>query len=460
MQKIIKEQVKQQVKVQVSKILAKIEQTVNEQLEAEVLTRSSNSSKTSYAALFEAYKSNKIILDTYGDTVMLKRRHDDDADKDEEPSAGSDQGSKRRREGKEPKSTSAPKEKATRSAGKSTQGTKSQQTSASESATIEEPISIVIQRRVEDLQLSVESYQKKLNLTNLDTYRSDLKGNEAYIAYSNLRGFIYQNKDKQNRLMRIEELHKFSNGTLTNVRTALDDRLKGIWIKYLLQSIWRKNDKDRVAAMIQAIDKQLKTKRIMGSLERFIRGRLYQAKEGPTDFTLIAHLSLGLSSLDTKLEESLKEKDDLKLKLEKFETSSRNLTNLINSQISPKDKTGCGYDGQLIERDLNNIYMNKSKVFESASNSSVYESEKDNNQVNDRYKAGEGYHAVPPPYTRNFMPPRHDLSFAGLDDFVFKSTMSETITSVHETETSASKSRKESMEKPKTVRFSAHIIED
>ncbi|GJS18337.1 hypothetical protein Tco_0412809 [Tanacetum coccineum] len=35
--------------------------------------------------------------------------------------------------------------------------------------------SVVIQRRVEDLQLGVESYQKKLNLTNPDTYRSDLK---------------------------------------------------------------------------------------------------------------------------------------------------------------------------------------------------------------------------------------------------------------------------------------------
>nr|GFA41393.1 hypothetical protein [Tanacetum cinerariifolium] len=114
---------------------------------------------------------------------------------------------------------------------------------------------IVIQRRVEDLQLGVESYQKKLNLTRPDTYRSDLKGKEAYIAYSNPRGFIYQNKDKQNRLMRIDELHKFSDGTLTDVRTALDDRLKGIQMMYLPQSIWRKSDKDRAAAMIQAIDK-------------------------------------------------------------------------------------------------------------------------------------------------------------------------------------------------------------
>nr|GEW63803.1 integrase, catalytic region, zinc finger, CCHC-type, peptidase aspartic, catalytic [Tanacetum cinerariifolium] len=43
-------------------------------------------------ALVDAYESDKIIFDTYGDTVTLKRRRDDDADKDEEPSAGPDRG--------------------------------------------------------------------------------------------------------------------------------------------------------------------------------------------------------------------------------------------------------------------------------------------------------------------------------------------------------------------------------
>nr|GEX17473.1 hypothetical protein [Tanacetum cinerariifolium] len=144
-QKIIKEQVKEQVKVQVSKILPNIKKTVNDQLEAKVLTRASNSSKTSYVvaadlselelkkilikkiesnksihqldkqrnlykALVYAYECDKIILDTYGDTVTLKRRHDDE-DKDKEPFAGSDRGSKRRRAGKEPESTSALKER-------------------------------------------------------------------------------------------------------------------------------------------------------------------------------------------------------------------------------------------------------------------------------------------------------------------------------------------------------------
>nr|GEV29821.1 hypothetical protein [Tanacetum cinerariifolium] len=261
------------VKVQVSKILPKIEKTVNEQLEAEVHTRSSNSSKTSYTvaadlskmelkkiliekmesnksihrydeqrnlykALVKVYESDKIILDTYRDTVTLKRRRDD-ADKDEEPSAGLDRGFKRRRKGKEPESTSTPKEKATKTTG-------------------------------------VESYQKKLNLTKPDTYRSDLKRKEAYTAYSNPRGFIYQNKDKQNRLMRIDELHKFNDGTLNDVRTTLDDHLKGIQMKYLPQAIWRKSDKERAAPMIQANDKQLKTRRIMQSLEKFVGGRLYE----------------------------------------------------------------------------------------------------------------------------------------------------------------------------------------
>nr|GEZ24062.1 hypothetical protein [Tanacetum cinerariifolium] len=85
----------------------------------------SDEQRNLYKALVKAYESDKIILDTYRETITLKRRHDDDADKDEEPSAGPDRGSKRRRKGKEPESASALKEKETRSAGKSTQGSKS-----------------------------------------------------------------------------------------------------------------------------------------------------------------------------------------------------------------------------------------------------------------------------------------------------------------------------------------------
>nr|GEW05541.1 hypothetical protein [Tanacetum cinerariifolium]GEW10580.1 hypothetical protein [Tanacetum cinerariifolium] len=88
-----------------------------------------------------------------------------------------------------------------------------------------------------EMMTSSTNSGKKLNLTKPDTDKSDLKRKEAYTAYSNPRGFIYQNKDKQNKLMRIDELHKFSDGTFYDVPTALDDRLKGIRMQYLPQTI-------------------------------------------------------------------------------------------------------------------------------------------------------------------------------------------------------------------------------
>ncbi|GKB63972.1 hypothetical protein Tco_0920158, partial [Tanacetum coccineum] len=79
---------------------------------------------------------------------------------------------------------------------------------------------VVIQRRVEDLQLGVESYQKKLNLTKPDTYRSNLRRQDAYTPDSHPKRIYYENKDKKNKLMRIDELHKFGDGTLDDVRTC------------------------------------------------------------------------------------------------------------------------------------------------------------------------------------------------------------------------------------------------
>ncbi|GJT33807.1 hypothetical protein Tco_0924226 [Tanacetum coccineum] len=137
MKKIIKEQVK----AQTSKIMSKVKKYVTETLGAKVLVRSTNQPQTSYAvasslselklkkilmdkmeennfidrsdvqknlyrALLEAYNSDKDLLFSYGEVVTLKRGHDDQY-KDEEPSAGSNQGSKRQRSGKEESSKEA-----------------------------------------------------------------------------------------------------------------------------------------------------------------------------------------------------------------------------------------------------------------------------------------------------------------------------------------------------------------
>ncbi|GKB04377.1 ribonuclease H-like domain-containing protein [Tanacetum coccineum] len=86
-----------------------------------------------------------------------------------------------------------------------------------------------------------------------------------------------------------------------------------------------------------------------------------------------------LTELRKKFEKAKKERDDLKLTLEKFENSSKNLSKLLDSQVSDKFKTGVGYDSQ------------------------VFDSQVIDSQINDKYKLGEGYHVVPLPYTGNLV---------------------------------------------------------
>ncbi|GKE50265.1 hypothetical protein Tco_1481523, partial [Tanacetum coccineum] len=50
--------------------------------------------------------------------------------------------------------------------------------------------SLVIQKRVEDLQLGVESYQKKINITKPDTTKSDIRKRHPYTPYKDPQGFF------------------------------------------------------------------------------------------------------------------------------------------------------------------------------------------------------------------------------------------------------------------------------
>nr|GEX43401.1 hypothetical protein [Tanacetum cinerariifolium] len=106
---------------------------------------------------------------------------------------------------------------------------------------------IVILKRVEDLQLGVESYQKKLNITKPETFKTGISKPTPYTAYKNPQGIIYQYKFKRNRLM--DYLPK------RRIRSRI---------------------------MIKAIDQQLFERRLMRNLEKFTRGREYE-----NDFRLL-----------------------------------------------------------------------------------------------------------------------------------------------------------------------------
>nr|GFC99003.1 hypothetical protein [Tanacetum cinerariifolium] len=85
-----------------------------EKMERNKSIQRSDDQQNLYKALVEAYDVDKTILDIYGESTILKRRREDDDQ--EGPSAGSDRGSKRQREGGEHASASTPSKPATGSA--------------------------------------------------------------------------------------------------------------------------------------------------------------------------------------------------------------------------------------------------------------------------------------------------------------------------------------------------------
>ncbi|GKC53349.1 hypothetical protein Tco_1076094 [Tanacetum coccineum] len=77
--------------------------------------------------------------------------------------------------------------------------------------------SLVIQKRVEDLQLGVKSYQKKINVTKPQTTKPGIRKRDPYTPYQDPQGFIYVDNNGRNRLMRSNELYKFNDRTLTGL---------------------------------------------------------------------------------------------------------------------------------------------------------------------------------------------------------------------------------------------------
>ncbi|GJV40482.1 hypothetical protein Tco_1418922 [Tanacetum coccineum] len=135
--------------------------------------------------------------------------------------------------------------------------------------------SIVILKRVKDLQLGVESYQKKLNITKPETFRSDISKLTPYTAYKNPQGIIYQDKLKRNKLMRSDELYKLCDGILTSVRRVLYDIASSLEMDYLPKRKWSKLNRKSSCIMIKAIDQHLFERRLMRNLEKFLGGREY-----------------------------------------------------------------------------------------------------------------------------------------------------------------------------------------
>ncbi|GJZ35444.1 hypothetical protein Tco_0581261 [Tanacetum coccineum] len=137
---------------------------------------------------------------------------------------------------------------------------------------------LVIRNRVGDLQLGIESYQTKINLERPNWDAADYYFKEDYTIVPKPRAVVYRDRNDQRKLMRLNELHKFSDGTLTRVMEKLDHMVKDFHLfeynKGMETRKWSEDDKRRSKDFITAIEKRLQIRRIFRSLESFVGGRI------------------------------------------------------------------------------------------------------------------------------------------------------------------------------------------
>ncbi|GJS57111.1 putative ribonuclease H-like domain-containing protein [Tanacetum coccineum] len=139
-----------------------------------------------------------------------------------------------------------------------------------------------------------------------------------------------------------------------------------------------------------------------------------------------------INNLNLELEKVVKERDELKDKIAKWEESTKNLDEILNSQMSARDKTGLGYGTQLNELSSNHETdsENSLSVFD------VRSSDEESTPANDMSSKVDEYHAVPPPIRRNFLTQRSDISFAGFDEYAIRNKIIESQTTELNTKTS------------------------
>ncbi|GKE23393.1 hypothetical protein Tco_1434905 [Tanacetum coccineum] len=145
--------------------------------------------------------------------------------------------------------------------------------------------SLILKRPVEDLQLSVESYQKKLNITKPQKTFPEIEFKEPYTPSYDPPGIIYEDLKKQKRVLRADELYKFSDGTLKSVRDEIHHRVLEFRLDYntkMPKRKWTAIDRKRLGLMIKLIDKQLREREIIRNLERLV-----SAQELEMDYKLM-----------------------------------------------------------------------------------------------------------------------------------------------------------------------------
>ncbi|GKA81048.1 hypothetical protein Tco_0787740 [Tanacetum coccineum] len=141
-------------------------------------------------------------------------------------------------------------------------------------------------------QVSKLGIEQVINKINIERHKIDAADYYFKEDYTNIpsqsrllqdkndlkKAVIYRDRDDNKKMMRIDEMHKFSDGTLMRIRDKLDFMVKDFRLfkfnKGMETRKWTEDEKRRSEDFIEVIEKRLKIRRIFRSLESFVGGQL------------------------------------------------------------------------------------------------------------------------------------------------------------------------------------------
>ncbi|GKE26932.1 hypothetical protein Tco_1442316 [Tanacetum coccineum] len=112
------------------------------------------------------------------------------------------------------------------------------------------------------------------HFTSTDLFRNIIQ--ELYTPSHKPPGVIYEDLTKQKRVIRADELYKFSDGTLKKVQDELHHKMRDFCLEYnkeMPRRKWTTIDRKMSELVVELIDKQMRERRIIRNLERLVGAR-------------------------------------------------------------------------------------------------------------------------------------------------------------------------------------------
>ncbi|GKB52825.1 hypothetical protein Tco_0903578 [Tanacetum coccineum] len=126
--------------------------------------------------------------------------------------------------------------------------------------------------------LSPDDKKTQLNLTKPRWDATGFEFKHDYTVIDSPRAVTFRDRYGVQMIMRFNEIHKFSDGTLQQIDEALDYRVKEFRVNRtnpgMNTRFWTKKDVVRSKEFMFAIQKRLKTRRIFRNLKSFVGGRI------------------------------------------------------------------------------------------------------------------------------------------------------------------------------------------